>query len=172
MEPNAFTELGERLVDFFRGRSASKHWNSSGVDRRPKEPNSNSFPYVLGNPDALQAARDAAEQKLLASPGWNLPRWTKRHSFAATVHADPNRPNWYVLQFVIEPRNVGRAAIIEYGDFIGRAIILAQNPSQNAVFDPLPGSEFACTVLENDFRSFRVDQPYGKEKIYDLIAIF
>jgi hypothetical protein len=127
---------------------------------------------VLGNPDALQAARDAAEQKLLASPGWNLPRWTKRHSFAATIHADPNRPNWYVLQFVIEPRNVSRAAIIEFGDFIGRAIILAQNPRQNAVFDPLPGSEFATTVLENDFRSFRVSEPYGKEKIYDLIAIF
>jgi hypothetical protein len=172
MENDEFISFGQRLADFFKGRSAAKHWGGGGVPARPREPNSDSFPYQLGARDAFEAARTAAEQKLMVSPGWDLPRWRKQNSFAATIHADPVRENWFNLQFVIEPRNVTRAAIIEYGDFIGRSIILAQNPKQNAAFDPLPGSEFAVTVLENDFRSFRADQPYGKEKVYDLIAIF
>src|ERR1700722_9944785 len=104
MENDEFISFGRRLADFFKGRWAAKHWGGGGVPARPREPNSDSFPYQLGARDAFEAAKTAAEQKLMVSPGWDLPRWRKQNSFAVTIHADPVRENWYNLQFVIEPR--------------------------------------------------------------------
>jgi hypothetical protein len=55
---------------------------------------------------------------------------------------------------------------------VGRQILLAQNPSQNFKFDPLPGSEESHVIVANDFLAFEVDWPYEKQRIYDLVAVF
>jgi hypothetical protein len=64
-----------------------------------------------------------------------------------------------------------RTVLLEYGDFIGRAITIAQNP-QGIGFNPVRGSDHQCIVLENDYWSFRVDAPYGMSRLYDLVAVF
>jgi hypothetical protein len=165
--------FGQRLADFFKGRSAAKHWSGGGVQTRPREPNSNAFPYHLGHTDAAEAARTAAEQRLLCGPGARLPRWTARYNgFVMTAFADLKQPNKFTVQHVVEPHNVAsRSSILEYEDFVGRQILLVQNIRLPG-FNPLPGSEESHVIVANDFWTFTTEGPYGREKVHDLVAIF
>lgn len=169
------SEFFEKLRDLFGENRSGKHWGQGGISppggrRSVGHP---SLDYHLGRRQAHEAARDVAEQRLLCGQGRDLPRWTlAHHGFVMTIHADPNRPDWYCCQFVIEPRNVvNRSVLLEYGDFIGRAITISQNP-QGIGFNPVRGSDHRCIVLENDYWSFRVDAPYVMPRLYDLVAVF
>jgi hypothetical protein len=174
MPDELISKLIESFSDIERGRRAGQHWGNGGSVRH--QPRRMPHPWdgiVLGNPGPVQAARDAAEQRLLCSPAANWPRWTRRHNFVVTIHPDPKRERWYAVGFIMEPWTLNRNALLEYGDHAGRQIVLVQNPGQDIRLNPVRGSEQLATVLNNNFWSFEVDLAYQKEpKLFDLIAVF
>jgi hypothetical protein len=115
--------------------------------------------------------RIRAETRLVSGPGADAPRFRRRDNFVVTIWPDPNRPGWYTIGHILESRRV-KIPRLEYGDHIGREIVLAQNPDQNVRFNPLPGSDEQRLIVANDFTGFQVDRPYEKERRYDLVAVF
>ena len=166
-------QLIESFGDWARAKQSGKHWGQGQANPSQQPFLGRGLDYRLGRREAHEAARDIAEQRLLCGPGKDLPRWALKHrDFVVAIFPDPNRHDWYCCQHTVAPLNAAnRTVLLEYGDFIGRAITISQNP-QGIGFNPLRGSDHRCIVLENDYWSFRVDAPYGMSRLYDLVAAF
>ncbi len=166
-------KLIEGLSDWDRGKRSGAHWGGGHCSPASQPFLGRGLDYHLGRREAHEAARDVAEQRLLCGRGKDLPRWTLKHKdFVVAIFPDPNRPDWYCCQHTVAPGNAtNRTVLLEYGDFIGRAITITQNP-QGIGFNPVRGSDHRCIVLENDYWSFRVDAPYAMPRLYDLVAAF
>src|SRR5260221_3183681 len=139
MELNEFGEFAQRMFDMFRNKNSGAQWTSRATKRPKAQQPRSKWGWEFGGPPEVQdRVRD--ETRLVSGPEASAPRFKRRDNFVVTIWPDPNRPGWYTIGHILESRKkIVKIPRLEYGDHIGRDIVLAQNPDQNARFNPLPG---------------------------------